>query len=59
MQVPATGLHYLLITSDVDGPRAIAPAGNIAGFVASPVGKIRVAINQANDRGTTPGSPRS
>lgn len=50
LQVSATGPHYLLITSDVDGPRAVAPAGNIADFVASPVGKIRVAINQRERR---------
>lgn len=57
LHVSATGPHYLLITSDVDGPRAVAPAGNIAGFVASPVGKIRVAINHGNGSTTPFGTP--
>jgi hypothetical protein len=46
LQLNASGPYYLLITSGVDGPRAVSNASDIADFVASPVGKIRVAISR-------------
>lgn len=57
LHVSTNGAYYLLITSHVDGPRLVAGAGNIADFVASPVGKIRVSIRRGNGA-STPSIPQ-
>lgn len=46
LHVSEPGRYYLLITSEPHGPTLVGHTRNFIGYIASPVGKIRVGVTK-------------